>query len=426
MTDTPDAQDYPLSEVPQGARRSLKSLSFVLLGFTFFTATMFGGGQIGAAFPVWPDLIAVILVGNLLLGAYVAVLGLIGCRTGLNTALLSRFGFGRIGARLSDTVLGLTQIGWYGWGAATMGVVLIRLFGGDPDANPILLNALIVVFGLAFCWTAYIGYRGLEVLSMVAVPLMAVLLVVSLGISISDAGGFSGMSAIEPTATLGIGTAITVVFGTFVSGGTQATNWTRFARTPGQAVGASLAAFFLGNGLMILMGAFGALVYGQPDVVEVLVIQGLAVLGILMLFLNLWTTQDNTIYNFSAVGCTAFNTRRRRMVTLVGAVIGTVLALMRIDLYLIPLLVLLGTFIPPIGGVIMADFFYKHRGRYPKLAIESLPAVNIAGLAGYGIGCLVAFLSPGIPPLNGIIAAIVAYVVADKLLMRRAGAAAIR
>ena len=419
MDALPEDQDYPLSAVPPGARRGIGSLSMVLLGFTFFTATMFGGGRIGAAFPLWPDLLTIILVGNLLLGAYVAVLGAIGARTGLNTALLSRFGFGTVGARVPDAILGLTQIGWYGWGAATMGVVLMRLFGVDPDTNGLMLNVLIVVFGLAFCWTAYVGYRGLELLSFVAVPAMILLIAVSLWLSFAEAGGLSGLADIAPTTAMGVGTAITVVFGTFVSGGTQATNWTRFARTPTQAVVASLAAFFLGNGLMILMGAMGALIYGQPDVVEVLVLQGLTVLGMAMLFLNLWTTQDNTIYNFSAVGCTALNTRNRKLVTLGGAVIGTGLALLRIDLYLIPFLLLLGTFIPPIGGVIMADYFWKHRGKYPALSVADLPAVNLAGLSAYAAGCLVAYVTPGIPPVNGILAAVVVYIAADRFTRSR-------
>ena len=416
-------QDYPLSEVPLSARKSLRSLSVVLLGFTFFTATMFAGGQIGAAFPLWPDLITIIVIGNLMLGVYVAILGGIGARTGLNTALLSRFGFGRIGARLPDLLLGFTQIGWYGWGTATMAVVLLRLIGVDADANPGIAYALMILFGLAFCWTAYIGYRGREMLSLFSVPLMVLLLLVSLWIALGDAGGWSGLAALQPTGALGVGTAITMVFGTFVSGGTQATNWTRFAATPKQAIWASLVAFFIGNGLMIGTGALGALVYQQPDIVDVLVLQGLTVLGILMLFLNLWTTQDNTIYNFAAVGCTGFATDRRKLVTIIGAVIGTVLALLRIDLHLIPFLLLLGTFIPPIGGVIMADYVYKHRGSYPPVGTAALPAFNIAGIVGYAVGCLAAYVSPGIPPLNGIIVAILAYIAADRLLSRRAVAA---
>ncbi len=48
----------------------------------------------------------------------------------------------------------------------------------------------------------------------------------------------------------------------------------------------ALAAFFIGNGLMIATGAIGALVYQQPDVVDILAAQGLTFLGIIMLVLN--------------------------------------------------------------------------------------------------------------------------------------------
>ncbi len=410
-------QDFPLSEVPPQARKSLLSLTVVLLGFTFFTATMFGGGRIGPAF-AFDELLGVIAVGNLLLGVYVATLGWMASRSGLNTALMSRYGFGSVGSRWPDLLLGLTQMGWYGWGTATIAVLTLR-FAGVAESDPsytLFLYGLMAVFGLAFCWTAYVGYRGLEVLSLVAVPAMVLLLGVSLTRTLETAEAQGGLLASEPTATLGWGAAITIVFGTFVSGGTQATNWTRFARTGTSAIVASLLAFFIGNGLMVLTGALGALVYQQPDVVDVLVLQGLVTLGVIMLFLNIWTTQDNTIYNFSAVGAHFFRTRNRRLVTVGGAVLGTALAFLRIDLYLVPYLLLLGTFIPPVGGVIIADFFFRHRGEYSPLASTQFQAFNWAGIGAYVIACFVAYYSPGIPPVNGIIAAVVAYIALDRIL----------
>ncbi len=51
---------------------------------------------------------------------------------------------------------------------------------------------------------------------------------------------------------------------------------------------------------------------------------------------------------------------------------------------LIPFLTLLGSVIPPIGGVINADFFHGHKGRYPRLASTTLPRFNWIGL-GPGI-----------------------------------------
>ncbi len=50
MTQQEPGNDYPLSEVPMHARKGLASTAMVLLGFTFFTATMFAGGKLGVQF----------------------------------------------------------------------------------------------------------------------------------------------------------------------------------------------------------------------------------------------------------------------------------------------------------------------------------------------------------------------------------------
>ena len=406
---TPDS-DYPLSEVPSGARQGLFSTAILLFGFTFFTATMFAGGTIGMAFD-FTTLLWAAVIGNLLLGLYAAVLGLIACRSGLNSVLMGRFCFGEVGSKRSDMLLGFTQIGWYAWGTATIAIVLVKILG-LPES---LTIPLMVLFGFGFCVTAFIGYKGLDLLSRVAVPAMLVLLVASLWIATRDIGGMAGLLAVQPKESMSLSMAITLVFGTFVSGATQATNWTRFAKSGRVAVLASLFGFFIGNGLMIIAGAYGAIVYQQPDVVEVLVLQGLSMAAVIMLFLNLWTTQDNTIYNFAAAGCNLLRTGKRKTVTLAGAAIGTLLAIGGMYEMLIPFLILLGSIIPPIGGVIMADFFYGHRARYPKLADVRLPTFNWVGLGAYLIGALSAYFSPWVAPLVGIAVAAVAYVVLFEL-----------
>jgi len=275
-----EREDYPLSEVPLSARRGLLPTTIILLGFTFFSATMWGGGTIGVAFPFWPDLIAVILCGNLLLALYVAALGYVSQKSGLNTVLMARFCFGNLGGRWVDLLLGFTQIGWYAWGTATIAILLTGLLNLDECWQA----PLMLFFGFTFCWTAFVGYQGLERLSTVSVPLMCILIFASMWIATRDAGGIAGILSITPTAAMGFGEAVTVVVGTFISGGTQVTNWTRFSDTPKNAVIATLIAFFAGNGLMVFAGAYGAIVYQESDVVQILALQGLLFWGVVMLF----------------------------------------------------------------------------------------------------------------------------------------------
>ena len=134
MTHPTTDSDYPLSEVPAGARKGLFSTTILLFGFTFFTATMFAGGKIGMAFD-FKTLIWAAVIGNLLLGTYAAILGLIACRSGLNSVLMGRFCFGEVGSKLSDMLLGFTQIGWYAWGTATIAIVLVKILGLPEDLS---------------------------------------------------------------------------------------------------------------------------------------------------------------------------------------------------------------------------------------------------------------------------------------------------
>jgi len=398
--------DFPLSEAPRSARKGLLSISMVLFSFTFFTGTMFAGGKLGMAFN-FVDMLWIAAIGNTLLALYAAALALIASRSGLNTVLMGRFCFGEAGSRLSDFLLGFAELGWYAWGTATVAIVLVKMLGlAEGFTLP-----LMVFFGMGFSITAIIGYKGLDVLSRVSVPLMFVLLIVSMYIATQHVGGFSGLAAVIPHDTMSVSAAITMVFGTFASGATPATNWTRLSRSGRIAVTASVVSFLLGNGLMIVAGAWCAMVYQQADIVEVMMLQGLSFAAVIMLCLNLWTIQGPTIYNVSAAACHLVRTERRRTMTLIAAAIGVVLAIGGMYEMLIPFLVLLGSVIPPIGGVIMADFWYRHHGKYPQLASVSLPRYNLRGLVSYAVGAILAYSSPWIAPLVGIAASALCYVV---------------
>ena len=238
--------DYPLTEVPQSARRGLLSLMVVLLGFTFFTPTMLAGAQIGAAFAL-DDFVQVILWGSLILGLYVAVLATIGARTGLTTVLLARFTLGTGGAKWADVLLGGTQVGWYAVTVAFLAQLLAVAFGVEG-----VTWLLMIVGGALMGVTAYYGYRGMEALSALSVPLMFILAFWVMARALGDVGGWSGLRAAEPAETMAVGTALTIVVGTFASGGTQTPNWSRFARFPWQGFIAALAAFFVATLLAAL------------------------------------------------------------------------------------------------------------------------------------------------------------------------------
>ncbi len=411
-------EDYPLSPVPLEARRSIWSLAPLLMGFAFTSTTLIAGGQIGPAFRFFPDLISVIVIGNLVLGAYCTALGYIAQKSGLATVLMARFSFGNIGSRWVDFILGITQIGWYAVTNAFVAQALNQLIGLPESLNWLV----ILVFTYGFCATAYIGYKAMDWLSRFAVPAMLVLIAISLAIATKDGGSFAQLQAIEPTKSLTFSAGLAVVIGTFISGGTQATNWSRFADTGKNAVNSTLLAFLGINGLLVFAGAFCTLVYGSEDIIQAMAKQGLLFWGLILLILNVWTTQDNTIYAFSMAGANFFRTSKRTLFVLGGSTFAYFLALSGIYSQVIPYLIFLGSVIPPVGGIIMVDFWLKHQGEFPSLQSRQ-PAFNWAGIIAYVGAATVAFvssqLSLGVPPINGIIVAAVLYALMVKILPQR-------
>ncbi len=192
-----NSNDFPLVEAPAAGRKGVFSISMVLFSFTFFTGTMFAGGKLGVSFSI-VNLLWIAVIGNFLLALYAASLGWIAARSGLNTVLMGRFCFGEIGSKLADFILGFAELGWYAWGTATVAISLVKILA-LPAAMTI---PLMILFGILFCVTALVGYKGLDALSRVSVPLMFILLVVSMYLAAHHAGGWQAMTQIEPGETM--------------------------------------------------------------------------------------------------------------------------------------------------------------------------------------------------------------------------------
>jgi cytosine permease len=393
--------DYPVDPVPPHARKSMFSLLMVLVGFTLFTPTMLAGAQVGAAFRFGP-LMGVLLLGSLVLGLYVGAIGWIGARTNLTTVMMSRHTLGTIGAKGASLLLGGTQIGWYGVSIATVGLLVAQAAGWDGGVGEKLV---MVAAGAVMGVTAYIGYAGMYWLSVVSVPLLLVLAGWVTWRAVGEAGGAAGLAAVEPSTTMPLTAAVTIIVGTFASGGTQAPNWTRFARSPTAGFWTSVAAFFGGQFLMLFCGAIGAVAFGEGDFVLVLFQLGLVAWGVVFLVANIWTTNDNAAYAVGVAGAEIFNTRSRRPWVLACVVLGTACAVTGIYDHLVVYLTWLGILIPPLGGVIIGDFLLRGRGA-PAVPAGGLPRVRWDAVAVYAVAVAAAWWSSEaawfVPPVVGI------------------------
>ncbi|GAV14854.1 cytosine permease [Paenibacillus sp. NAIST15-1] len=396
--------EFSLQPVPQAHRNGFWKILAVMLGFTFFSASMWSGGALGNGL-TFSAFIGIVLAGNLILGIYTGALAYIAAKTGLSTHLLTKYAFGTKGSYLSSGLLGFTQVGWFGVGVAMFAVPVQKVTGMN-------VYVLIAIAGILMTVTAIYGIKALAILGIVAVPSIAILGSYSVFEATSTAGGLQGLMNYQPKEMMGLATALTVCIGSFISGGTLTPDFARFAKTTRSAVVSTVIAFFLGNSLMFLFGAVGAIVYGKADISDVMFLQGLIMPAIIVLGLNIWTTNENALYA-SSLGFANITKLPKNIIVVFNGAVGTIMAMWLYNNF-VGFLTVLGSILPSIGAILLADFYILNRGSYKKFEEMSFKSVNwIAILAWLG-GILIAQFVPGIPPINGLIGTAVLYVIGMK------------
>ncbi|WP_044748134.1 cytosine permease [Bacillus alveayuensis] len=402
--------EFSLQAVPQSHRNGFWRMLVVMLGFTFFSASMWSGGTLGNGL-TFTQFIWMVLAGNLILGLYTGALAYVAAATGLSTHLLTRYAFGEKGSYVTSFLLSATQVGWFGVGVAMFAIPVEKVTG-------INTYVLIALAGILMTGSAFFGMKALAVISFIAVPAIAVLGSFSVYKATETIGGFQGLFEHQPTEMLSLAAALTICVGSFISGGTLTPDFARFAKTKRSGVITTLIAFFIGNSLMFFFGAIGAIATGQSDISEVMFIQGLIIPAIIVLGLNIWTTNDNALYA-SGLGFSNITKIKKSKVVLFNGIVGTILAMWLYNNF-VGFLTLLGSTLPPIGALILADYFIVQRGKYKEFEKMQFKAINWTALAAWGAGVALAKFVPGIPPLNAIIGSAIVYIVLSVVVKNAA------
>ncbi|MBU5592219.1 cytosine permease [Clostridium sp. MSJ-4] len=397
--------DYSLTAVETKDKKGFLAMMAVMLGFTFFSASMWAGGTIGTGMN-FKDFMLSVLTGNLILGVYTALLAYIASDTGLSTHLLAKYSFGERGSYLVSFILGITQVGWFGVGLAMFALPLQKVTG-------INIYILIAISGVLMTSSAYFGMKTLTLLSIIAVPSIAALGSLSVFKAVDSVGGIQSLMNIQPTGSITFTTALGLCVGSFISGGTLTPDFTRFAKSKKVGVLSTVIAFFLGNSLMFLFGAVGAMVTGKADISEVMMIQGIIVPAIVILGFNIWTTNDNAIYA-SGLGFSNITKIPKNKVVIFNGILGTIMSLWLYNNF-VGWLNFLNSIIPPIGGILIVDYFIIHRKKYGSYENTNFKNVNYIAVISWFIGVIGSKFIPGISVLNSVIVSMIVYVIGSNL-----------
>ncbi|WP_408007532.1 cytosine permease [Pseudalkalibacillus sp. A8] len=388
--------DFEREPVPKHMRKGWLHLSLVWLGIAIALSATVLGGTLGGGLTLSQAILAA-LIGSFVLAVVSAFCSMVGAKTGLSTGLVSRFALGKFGSYAVSVVIAIALFGWFGVQLALFGSsfqnVLKNTFGLEVN-----VTFLVILGGIMMTSTAVFGYQAIEKLSILAVPLMSLLLLASLW-KVLEGRDFEEISNAplfgEP---LPLGIAISLVIGSLAIGAVIGPDISRYAKSPKDAVFASFSGFLIGFSAVLIIAALLAKATSEVDIVQIMLGIGWGTFAMLILILAQWTTNDNNLYSAALGFSVIFKKMPKYQLTIIAGTVGTIMAIAGIYDNFIPFLTFLSAFIPPIGGLYVADYLLDKK-KYQFQNLDKMQNVNPIGVSTWAISALFAFMTT--PQPNG-------------------------
>lgn len=415
------ADDFALSRVSPSAQRPWLGIAVQRFGQVSALSQFLLGATLGYGM-TFGNAVLAFLFGSIILEVIMCIVGVIGQREGLNTALLARWtGFGEVGASLVGLAIGISLIGWFGIQSAISAESLDALL---PGALPVWAWSLI--FGLIVTAIVAVGFGGMQWLANVTVPLFLVLVGWSIVSELSRHSLGELISSAPPGPTMSVGQGTAIVAGGLIVGAIITADMTRFNRSGKDVVKQTVVGVSLGEFVIGLAGVLLAHAAGTGNIVAI-VTSSVGLVGLLIVLTGTLKINDWNLYS-SSLGLvnfisTAFRRDLHRVsTTIVLGLVGSILAAAGILGHFTDFLILLGVAFPPIAGIMIAEYFIvkKWRGeldatRAAGVLPATAPRVVPATLAVWAVSSFVGhYVTWGIPSITSLVVSVVLYVLAGK------------
>ena len=368
--------------------------------------------------------ILAILAGNVLLSVIGAFTGSVGARTRLSSYMLARVAFGTRGAAAVNLAFALSLLGWFGVNIDLFSGAVMRLLS---DVTDLRIAGWIVELaaGVVMTTTTIYGFRAINVLSTVLVPVLmvvtAMLVAKAFGVRpLEDTLGLADGSELT------FGQAMTSVAGAVIIGAIILPDITRFIREWRGAIYTAVLSYALIGSIVQGAGGLAAIAFGNDDLLDVMIVVGLSWAAFAIVIAGSWVLNSLNLYSAAlSVEATLPRLESRLLILGLGA-LGTLAAFLNIlDNFFLNFLQYLAVVFAPVAGVIAVDYMLLRRPAYHE-ARERLERPFVpAALVSWGLGALVALLGSeglitmsGIAALDAIAAAAVTYLVVSRFGFR--------
>ncbi|MBR5228485.1 MAG: cytosine permease [Firmicutes bacterium] len=420
-------------EIKAEERQSWISITMVWIGSLVCIPALMIGGMIGSGITLGASALS-IFIGYALVCVFMSFTGMHACDTGLPTSVMAGGALGEKGAKyIISLVLAISCIGWFGVQATVCGSSFSSMIGGMTGLNiPVWLSS--TVWGCIMLVTACFNFSGLKWLNRIAVPLLGIVLIYCLIYNLVS-GNSSALVGYQPAAPIGFVNCISLTVGSFVVAAAISGDYCRFAKNRKDVVKSSVLGVLPAGLIVLMLGGILAICTGSYDISVFLSTAGFPAIGLIALILATWTTNVSNAYSGGLALSVMLgqDEKKSRITTAIAGVLGTALAAAGVLNSLQGFLSLLSALVPPVMGVMIADYWIVGKGKIENFKVrEGLYAPGIiAFLAGAFIACMTGGTFASIPalavlnvpffvgPINGIAVSLVLYLVFDKLVGKK-------
>ncbi|MEU6740664.1 cytosine permease [Streptosporangium sandarakinum] len=426
------SDDYSLSRVPRDQRLGFWTMLLQWLAQSGSISQFTLGATIGVGM-TFGDAFLAFTLGAVILEVVIFAIGLAGMREGLATPLLTRWiGFGRNGSALVSFVIAISLVGWFGVQNTIFGNSVSELVGGPSWI-------WCVAAGLAITGLVIFGFRWMALFAKIVTPLFFGLVAWSVVTTLMDHPIAELISSPPPGEHMPLAVAATAIAGGYMTGAIVSPEMTRYNRKGVHVLVQSTASMVLSEYIVGLTGVLlGHLV--KSNEVSHIVLSTSGVIGVAIVLMSTAKINDWNLYG-SSLGVVNFfqvvfgRRLHRGAVTIVLGLAGTLLSAVGIMTHFTDFLSVLGVAIPPIGGILVAEYWIVRRLRRPldeTRAAGTLPGtsptwVPLSLVIWMVAFCVGKYVTVGIPALNSLGTAFVLYSVLGLLgLIRPYGVSALR
>lgn len=404
-------ENFGMDQIPKEERKHWISPAIIYAGCMICIPVIY----VGAFLTNWytfPQAIWAIIIASGIVLVYDWINSSLGYSIGRPSSVIARCAFGRVTSRiLISGLLVYMCLGWYGLHVSVSANAALALFGIDYTAmaSPWPLWIAMVILGIFFATPAIVGFKLIAWINRIGLPSILVIGLVGMIMSVNHYGGWSNIINNVPSTPMPLSVGITTMVGVAAAQFVMISDYTRYCRKSlpdtllVPLVGVIPAGIYL-----YLMGAIMSAGTSSADIVHIMSsVLGIPFWAFIFLILAQWTTEVVSAYSAGLSMTNMFNLNgdKRGLLTFIGALIGTLAAILGILDVMEGFLYTLAVTYPIVGTIMAVDFYLLRREKW-----RDIPGVNWTALIVFAIATFIGIKFPvGYVTLNVIIISGVLY-----------------